>query len=123
MDTEELTIKERRFLQEFLKTLSLKEAYMIICPGIEGQPAANGGYRTMKRIKRKLNTMEWQKKLEAFDLGEKRLLAEIDRNLREKDPRVRTTNVQLLAEILGKRRHVIEPGGKIDEFCEAFEKV
>jgi hypothetical protein len=83
--------------------------------------------RAMARIKRRLGERTWQEKLEAADLGDTRLLEELSAALRAmkteyyhgvpvaecEDNTNRQRALELLADILGKRKAAVELMGML----------
>jgi len=110
-----LTKNDCDFLRYIAKGMPAKYAYLKIHPDVTPESANTLAYRKRAKLKKKI---DWQRLLEASDLGEERLLREIERRLNARitkyfkdislgehtDNAVRMRATELLADLLGKRK-------------------
>jgi hypothetical protein len=110
-----LSIRERRFLLSHVEGHSLTECYLLLKPEADRVVAATLGSRMMRRIEKKLS---WGEILEEAELGDVRLLTELEARLRATftkhwqnislgeftDNAVRMRATELLADRRGRRK-------------------
>lgn len=101
-----LRLIEAKFLQAYLAGANQTDAYLVVRPNVSRQTAGARGCLIMKRIREKV---PWKDLLEACDLGEIRLIAELRKRLEAKktddaDNTTRMRATELLAEMLGKKK-------------------
>lgn len=114
-DLSRLSPREAAFLRAYFGGKTETDAYLEVRPAVTRDSANSLGPKLLKRIRKKV---DWPKLLEAADLGETRLLRELNKRLSATeslafeghvvghvdDNRTRMEGTKLLAKILGKEK-------------------
>ncbi len=115
-----LTPKESKFLKCYFDGMTEVDSYLHLDSKVTRPSARVLGCRMLKRIKEKI---DWPKLMEEAGLGEARLLQELLRMLRMKkvnfwqgseiegdwdDATIQLRATELLADLLGKRKHALD---------------
>ncbi len=115
-----LTPKEAIFFRCYISGMNEVESYLHLDNKVTRPSARVLGCNMLKRIKEK---MDWGKLMNSVGLGEARLLQELNRHLRMKkdifylgkvvegdwdDSTIQLRATELLADLLGKRKHALE---------------
>jgi len=120
-----LTPRELTFLIEYVSGRSAVDAYLTIRPDVEKGSAYVSGCRMLKRVLRKT---DWPRLLESANLGEMRLIRELEARLQAKvtkhyqdqklgefeDNATRMKATELLADLLGKRKSELAISGHLE---------
>jgi len=123
----ELTPREVLFLKAYFSGMSETDSFLHVRPETPRLSAGAQGCKMLKAIKAKMN---WGELMDAAGLGDARLLQELTRHLKMKkvtfwqgqeiegdfeDATVQLKATEILADLLGKRKHALEllgPGGE-----------
>ena len=121
----ELSVRDLTFLKYYFSGMNETDSYLHLNPSMERDSAAVGGCRLLAKIKK---VVDWPKLLESAGLGEVILLRELRRMLRAKkdyfylgkpiegdfeDNATQMRCVELLADLHGRRKNVVEVTGKV----------